>query len=76
MIFLWMPETKERTLEELDYIFGVPTKVHMHYQITKALPYFVQRYIYWNKSSTLEPLYHFDKIRASADSTDSLDKKE
>lgn len=25
MIFLWLPETKQRTLE-LDYIFGVPTK--------------------------------------------------
>jgi hypothetical protein len=38
MIFLWVPETKQRTLEELDYIFAVPTRVHMHYQLTKALP--------------------------------------
>jgi len=38
MIFLWVPETKQRTLEELDYIFAVPTRTHMHYQTTKALP--------------------------------------
>lgn len=39
MIFLWVPETKQRTLEELDYVFAVPTRVHMHYQLTTALPY-------------------------------------
>lgn len=38
MIFLWLPETKQRTLEELDYVFAVPTRKHMHYQVTKALP--------------------------------------
>lgn len=29
MIFLWVPETKQRTLEELDYIFAVPTTKHV-----------------------------------------------
>jgi hypothetical protein len=38
MIFLWVPETKQRTLEELDYVFAVPTRKHMRYQMTKALP--------------------------------------
>ncbi|KAL8893487.1 MAG: hypothetical protein Q9192_005214, partial [Flavoplaca navasiana] len=37
MIFLWVPETKQRTLEELDYIFAVPTRKHMHYQVFKAV---------------------------------------
>lgn len=60
MIFLWVPETKQRTLEELDYIFAVPTRTHMHYQITKALPYFIKRWIFFNKSAKLEPLYHFE----------------
>lgn len=41
MIFLWVPETKQRTLEELDYVFAVPTRKHMHYQMTKALPYVI-----------------------------------
>jgi len=60
MIFFWVPETKQRTLEELDYIFAVPTRTHMKYQLTKALPYFIQRYVFFRKTATLEPLYHFD----------------
>ncbi|KAK8235885.1 hypothetical protein HDK90DRAFT_485953 [Phyllosticta capitalensis] len=60
MIFLWVPETKQRTLEELDYVFAVPTRKHMSYQVSKAMPYFIKRYVFWNKSATLEPLYHFD----------------
>lgn len=39
MIFLWVPETKQRTLEELDYVFAVPTRTFMRYQVTEALPY-------------------------------------
>jgi hypothetical protein len=61
MIFLFVPETKQRTLEELDYIFAVPTRVHMHYQVTKALPYWFKRYIFRQKVE-LEPLYKFDHI--------------
>lgn len=65
MIFLFVPETKQRTLEELDYVFAVPTRTHMHYQLTKALPYFFRRHIGRNKSATLEPLYKFDSPVAS-----------
>lgn len=38
MIFLFVPETKQRTLEELDYVFAVPTRTFMKYQLTKTLP--------------------------------------
>lgn len=65
MIFLWVPETKQRTLEELDYIFAVPTRVHMKYQVTKALPYWFKRYIF-RRNVVLEPLYKFDTV-ASGD---------
>jgi hypothetical protein len=61
MIFLWVPETKQRTLEELDYIFAVPTRVHMKYQVTKALPYWFRRYIF-RQNVVLESLYQFDTI--------------
>lgn len=64
MIFLWVPETKQRTLEELDYIFAVPTRVHMHYQVCKALPFWIQRYIF-RRNVELEPLYKFDHIANS-----------
>lgn len=61
MIFLFVPETKQRTLEELDYVFAVPTRTHMRYQIFKAAPYWFKRYVFFNRSATLEPLYHFDE---------------
>ncbi|KAE9371619.1 hypothetical protein N431DRAFT_467788 [Stipitochalara longipes BDJ] len=60
MIFLWVPETKQRTLEELDYIFAVPTRTHMRYQLTKALPWWFSRWVLQRKDAVLEPLYHFD----------------
>ena len=61
MIFLFVPETKQRTLEELDYIFGLPTSRFVHYQVKVALPWFIKRYVFSQKSATLEPLYHFEE---------------
>lgn len=62
MIFFWVPETKQRTLEELDYIFAVPTRVFMRYQLNKALPYWIQRWVFMRKDAVLEPLYHLEKV--------------
>jgi hypothetical protein len=59
MIYLWVPETKQRTLEELDYIFAVPTRKHMSYQCFKVLPWWTQRYIL-RRDVKLEPLYKLD----------------
>ncbi|KAI1341671.1 sugar transporter-domain-containing protein [Xylariaceae sp. FL0016] len=66
MIFLWLPETKQRTLEELDYVFAVPTPVFMRYQMAKALPWWFKRWVLWQRSAELEPLYHFDSTPAVA----------
>lgn len=41
-IFLWVPETKLLTLEELDYVFAVPTTKFIKYQLNVSLPYFVK----------------------------------
>ncbi|KAF3931898.1 hypothetical protein ABW20_dc0100007 [Dactylellina cionopaga] len=60
LIFCFLPETKQRTLEELDYIFGVPTHQFTKYQWTQALPYWVKRNIMRKKDVELKPLYHFD----------------
>lgn len=80
MIFLWVPETKQRTLEELDYgklqhcysddgllltcfpVFAVPTRTFMRYQIFTWLPWWFKRYVCFQKSAVLPPLYHFDVI--------------
>ncbi|KAF2825043.1 hypothetical protein CC86DRAFT_468286 [Ophiobolus disseminans] len=59
-IFMFMPETKQRSLEELDYVFAVPTTVHAKFQLSQALPWWVGKYIL-RKKDTVEPqLYHFD----------------
>jgi len=52
-----MPETKQRTLEELDYIFAVPTTVHMKYQATKNLPWWIRKYILRRKGEAKPQLY-------------------
>ena len=66
MIFFWVPETKQRTLEELDYVFAVPTRKHMQYQMTKSAPYFFDRWVKFNKNAKLEPLYQLDHVQSDA----------
>jgi len=61
MIFLFVPETKQRTLEELDYIFAVPTRTTIRYNIGTWIPWWFQHYIKRNKKAVLKPLYQFDK---------------
>ena len=61
-IFFLVPETKQRTLEELDYIFGVPTRRHAAYQLRVYLPWFVQRYIFRRRDAKLEPLYQLQGV--------------
>lgn len=43
MVFFFMPETKQRTLEELDYVFDVSTWKHAKYQGGVYLPWFIKR---------------------------------
>ncbi|KAI4224969.1 MAG: hypothetical protein L6R36_004284 [Xanthoria steineri] len=65
LIFLFVPETKQRTLEELDYVFAVPTRTHASYQLKKALPWWIKRYIMRRKDVRLEPLYRFEGATAA-----------
>lgn len=60
MIFFFVPETKQRTLEELDYVFAVPGKRFIAYQLHTWTPWFIKRYVFWNKNAQLTPLYSFD----------------
>jgi len=61
MIFSWLPETKQRTLEELDYVFGVRTKRHMNYQWGTVLPWWLKRYVLRRNDGTPSPhLYKFE----------------
>ncbi|OQD81920.1 hypothetical protein PENANT_c024G04496 [Penicillium antarcticum] len=46
MIFCFVRETKQLTLEELDQVFSVPTKKFIHHESTVWLPWFIKRYIF------------------------------
>jgi len=61
MIFFWVPETKQRTLEELDWVFAMKTSTFGKYQVTKFLPWFFKKYVLFQRHAELEPLYHFDQ---------------
>ncbi|GAA6059574.1 hypothetical protein JCM10212_000630 [Sporobolomyces blumeae] len=59
MVWLFMPETKALSLEELDQVFSVPTKKHAAYHI-RQLPYNFQKYILRRKGmGPQEELYHW-----------------
>ncbi|KAK5995459.1 Putative polyol transporter 2-like protein [Cladobotryum mycophilum] len=62
MIFLWVPETMQRTLEELDYVFAVPVRTFMKYQITVALPWWFKKYVLFQRNASKPPLYAFDAV--------------
>ncbi|KAK8861192.1 hypothetical protein IAR55_002011 [Kwoniella newhampshirensis] len=62
MIFFLLPETKQLTLEELDYVFGVPTSRHMAYQGRTWLPWFFKRHVLRQKGAQLEELYHLEEV--------------
>jgi hypothetical protein len=58
-IFLFVPETKERTLEEINYIFGVPVLRHASFQLFEVAPYkldhLVGRYLFPNRKRVEKP---------------------
>lgn len=64
MIFFLVPETKQRTLEELDYVFAVPTHKHAGYMLNTFLPYWIKRWVFFRKNVELAPLYNFDEVES------------
>jgi hypothetical protein len=58
LIFLFVPETKQKTLEELDYVFSVSNRRHSQYQLTEVLPWWIKRYVLFQKNGPCPELYH------------------
>ncbi|KAG9769660.1 Polyol transporter 5 [Exophiala dermatitidis] len=75
MIFLWLPETKQRTLEELDYVFAVPTRTHMRYQLFQVLPYWFRTSVLRRKGLTPPRLYKFDSDEEYQDTHEAPEEK-
>lgn len=56
LIFLFLPETRLKTLDELDDVFSIPTRTFIKYQTTEYLPWFLKRYVLRQKNADLRPL--------------------
>ncbi|KAI9150476.1 MFS transporter [Paramyrothecium foliicola] len=56
MIFCFVRETKQLTLEELDQVFSVPTKSYISYELKVWLPYFIKRHILRRKIEKPPPI--------------------
>ncbi|KIW27953.1 uncharacterized protein PV07_07647 [Cladophialophora immunda] len=56
LVFLFLPETRLKTLDELDDVFSVPTRTFVKYQTTEFLPWLVRRYVMREKEADLSPL--------------------
>jgi MFS family permease len=61
-IFLWVSETRQYTLEELDYIFSIPTGAYMRHQLTKTLPGRFKRWVLWQRNVRIEPVKLPDRL--------------
>lgn len=65
LVLLFLPETKGKTLEELDQVFAVPTHLHAAYGL-RQVPYFFKRYLF---RQHVEP----ERLYERADEGDSGD---
>ncbi|EOD44728.1 putative mfs sugar protein [Neofusicoccum parvum UCRNP2] len=68
LVLFFMPETKGKTLEELDQVFSVPTSKHAAYG-ARQIPYFFQRYIL-RQNVQPEILYQVEDVHAGGDVED------
>lgn len=56
LIFLLVPETRLKTLDELDDVFSISTRTFIKYQLGEHLPWFTRRYILRQSNADLRPL--------------------
>lgn len=56
--YFCLPETKGLSLEELDMVFNVPTRVHAKYY-KDALPYYGKKYLLRKDQARMKPLYDY-----------------
>ncbi|KAJ4247776.1 hypothetical protein NW762_012985 [Fusarium torreyae] len=51
LIFFFVEETKQLTLEELDQVFDNPKSRFAHYQLAKRLPFISKKYLLWRRDT-------------------------
>jgi hypothetical protein len=75
LIFCFVPETKQKTLEELDYVFAVSDRTHSKYQLTQVLPWWIKRWVLFRKVGPCPELYHDETSKYPAEKTASEEEK-
>ncbi len=68
MIFCFVRETKQLTLEEIDQVFSVPTKDFISHELTVWLPYFIKRHIFRKRIPKPPPIIATEKVAYGEDS--------
>jgi hypothetical protein len=59
-----VPETKEKTLEELDSVFSVPLTTHAKYGLAQFI-YFFKRWVFFQRSAEKPRVPHADEVEHS-----------
>lgn len=64
LVWLFVPGTVQiATLEDMNYIFGVPTTRHVEYQVKDVLPWAIRHYTPGRHAHSLAPLYTWNRQR-------------
>ena len=64
-VLFTLPETKALTLEELDFVFSVPTVRHAKYQLKNTI-WHIRRYVLFQRDlKPLAPLYETKDLVSS-----------
>ena len=64
-VLFTLPETKALTLEELDFVFSVPTTRHAKYQLKNAIWHFRRYVLFQRNLKPLAPLYEIKDLVSS-----------
>lgn len=75
LVFLFVPETKAKTLGELDSVFQIPTRYFVRYQVLEYMPWWIRHYVLRKTDSELKPLERHlsTEYRALVDQDDDED---
>lgn len=74
MIFCFVRETKQLTLEEIDQVFSVPTKTFIGYEAKVHAPNWIKRNIFFQRSLPKPPPIIEKSEAVSSDPTMTLEK--
>ncbi|KAJ7625827.1 putative sugar transporter [Roridomyces roridus] len=62
MIFCFVRETKQLTLEEIDQVFSIPTSTYISYEASVMLPYYIKHWIFFRNTPKPKPLIERTKF--------------